>query len=130
MSQQDVDTVRGAYEAFNRGDIPAVLETFDPDIEWVEPGGGNAPSGTFRGPDSVAQDVFGAIGANFDEFSADADEFKDEGDRVVVTGRVHGNAKGGATLDAAFEHDFGMRDGKTARFENNVDREAWAQGWS
>jgi uncharacterized protein len=30
MSEQDVSTMRNAYEAFNRADIPAVLEAFDP----------------------------------------------------------------------------------------------------
>jgi ketosteroid isomerase-like protein len=130
MSQQDVDTVRGAYDAFNRGDIPSVLETYDAEIEWTEPGGGNAPAGTFRGRDSVAQDVFGAVPENFEEFSVDTDEFKDEGERIVVTGRFQGTAKGGATLDATFEHVLDMRGGKVVRFQNNVDEAAWAQGWS
>ncbi len=70
MSQQDVSTMRAAYEAFNRGDIPAVLAAFDPAIEWHEPGGGRAPRGTFRGAESVARDVFAAVPANFDEFRA------------------------------------------------------------
>ena len=48
MSEQDVSTMRNAYEAFNRADIPAVLEAFDPQIEWHEPGGGSAPQGTFQ----------------------------------------------------------------------------------
>ena len=54
MSQEDLNTIQSAYEAFNRGDIPAVLEAFDPQIEWHEPGGGRAVAGTFKGPDSVA----------------------------------------------------------------------------
>jgi hypothetical protein len=29
-----------AYDAFNRGDIPAVTEAMTSDIEWNEPGGG------------------------------------------------------------------------------------------
>jgi ketosteroid isomerase-like protein len=28
------DVVRGLYDAFGRGDIPAVLGQFDPAIEW------------------------------------------------------------------------------------------------
>ena len=39
MAEQDVITMRNAYEAFNRADIPAVLEALDPQIEWHEPGG-------------------------------------------------------------------------------------------
>jgi ketosteroid isomerase-like protein len=61
MSEQDVSTMRNAYEAFNRADIPAVLEAFDPQIEWHEPGGGRAPQGTFSGAESVANDVFATV---------------------------------------------------------------------
>jgi uncharacterized protein len=129
MSQQDVETVRGAYDAFNRGDIPAVVATYHEEIEWIEPGGGNAPSGTFRGSDSVQNDVFSSVPENFDEFTVEVDDARDEGDRVVVTGRFRGRNKDGSELDATFEHTNHMRDGKVARFENDVDREAWAQGW-
>lgn len=94
------------------------------------PGGGNAPSGTFRGPDSVAQDVFARLPEQFDEFSAEAEEFRDEGDRVIVTGRFKGKAKSGAELDGTFEHVFDMRDGKVVRCANKPDEEAWAQAWS
>ena len=75
MSEQDVSTMRNAYEAFNRADIPAVLEAFDPQIEWHEPGGGRAPQGTFNGAQSVANDVFAMVPENFDEFEAQPDAF-------------------------------------------------------
>ena len=39
MTQHDdLETMRRAYEAFNQGDIPAVLAAFDEQIEWHEPG--------------------------------------------------------------------------------------------
>jgi ketosteroid isomerase-like protein len=130
MSEQDVATVKAAYESFNQGDIPAVLATYDDQIEWIEPGGGSAPSGTFTGPDSVAQDVFATVPENFDEFSVDIEEVEDQGDTVVVKGRFTGKNKGGAVLDAPFEHRNTMRDGKVVRFENKVDQDAWAAAWS
>jgi hypothetical protein len=61
MSQEDVKTMQDAYDAFNRGDIPAVTETQTSDIEWNEPGGGRAPQGTFSGPESVANNVFSTV---------------------------------------------------------------------
>lgn len=130
MSEQDVATVKAGYESFNQGDIPAVLATYDDQIEWIEPGGGNAPSGTFTGPDAVAQDVFAAVPENFDEFSVDIDEVEDQGDTVVVKGRFTGKNKGGSVLDTPFEHRNTMRDGKVVRFENRVDQDAWAAAWS
>ena len=32
----NVQLARDVYDAFGRGDIPAVLEMMDPDIEWRE----------------------------------------------------------------------------------------------
>jgi uncharacterized protein len=130
MSEENVEVVRGAYEDFNGGNVEGVLARYDEDIEWVEPGGGNAPSGTFRGRDSVGQDVFGSVPQNFEEFSAEPEDFRDEGDTVVVTGRFKGKSKSGADLDASFEHVNELRDGKVVRFENKVDSDAWASGWS
>ena len=53
---------------------------------------------------------------NFDEFSVDIDEVEDQGDTVVVKGHFKGKNKGGAVLDAPFEHRNTMRDGKVVRF--------------
>jgi uncharacterized protein len=130
MSEQDVETVRGGYDAFNSGNPQGVLERLDPDVEWVEPGGGNAPSGTFNGPQSVGEDVFPAVGQYFDEFQCLPENFDDQGDTIVVTGQFKGKAKSGAELDAAFEHVYVMKDGKIASLENKVDQEAWTAAWS
>jgi uncharacterized protein len=130
MSQENIDTVRGAYEDFNGGNIPSVLAVLHEEVEWVEPGGGKAPAGSFRGPESVGQDVFAAVPAQFDDFVVEVDDLRDEGDEVIVTGRFKGKAKSGAELDGEFEHTYELRDGKIVRFENKVDAEAWAQGWS
>jgi ketosteroid isomerase-like protein len=66
----------------------------------------------------------------FDEFTAEPDNFDDQEDRIVVTGRFKGKAKTGADLDAAFEHTYEVRNGKIARLENKVDQEAWTAAWS
>ena len=129
MSQQDVSTMRNAYEAFNRGDIPSVLNAFDPEIEWYEPGGGRAPRGTYRGAQSVAQDVFSTVPENFDEFQAEQDQFIDAGDHIVVTGHFRGKAKSGQALDVPYAHVWAMRNGKAVSFHNYVEAAAWAKGW-
>jgi ketosteroid isomerase-like protein len=130
MSQENVDLVTGGYEDFNSGNIDGVLARFHDEIEWVEPGGGNSPSGTFRGPDSVATGVFGVVPENFDEFTVTVQEARDEGDTVVIRSRFQGRNKSGAELDVEGEQTWEVRDGKLVRFENRVDEEAWASGWS
>ena len=130
MSQENVDLVRGGYDDFNSGNIEGLVARFDAEVEWVEPGGGNAPSGTFKGPDSVANDVFASVPENFEEFSCTVEEAADEGDTVVVTARFKGKNKSGAELDIQAEHVWEVRDGKITRLENKVDQDAWASGWS
>jgi ketosteroid isomerase-like protein len=129
MSEQDVETIQGAYDAFNSGNPDGVLERLDPEVEWAEPGGGNAPSGTFKGPQSVGQDVFAAVPQNFEEFTAEPENLEDQGDTVVVTGRFKGKSKSGTDLDAPFEHVWEMKGGKASRFQNKVEGN-WADAWS
>jgi ketosteroid isomerase-like protein len=130
MSQENVELVRGGYDDFNSGNIEGVIGRFHPEIEWIEPGGGSAPAGTFNGPESVANEVFAAVPANFDEFTCTVEQANDQGDTIVATVRFRGKNKSGAQLDTQAEHVWEIRDGKIARMENKVDDEAWAKGWS
>src|SRR4051794_29815839 len=49
MAEQSVEVVKGLYEAFGRGDVPAVLGGMAEDIEWNE-AEGMPQGGTYRGP--------------------------------------------------------------------------------
>ena len=129
MAREDVQTMQKAYDAFNRADIPAVMEAMHSEIRWTEPGGGRAPAGTFNGPDSVANDVFAPVPENFEQFSADAEEWIDAANYLAVVGHFRGSAKSGAAVDVPFVHLWTMRDGKAASFENVVDRDLWTQAW-
>ena len=35
MSQENVEAVRAGFAAYNRGDLDAMLESYDPDVEFV-----------------------------------------------------------------------------------------------
>ncbi len=35
MSNQNVDLIRTAYEAYTRGDVQSLLELVDPELEWT-----------------------------------------------------------------------------------------------
>lgn len=129
MSEQDVETLRGAYDSFNKGDIGGVIAVLDDNVEWTEPGGGNAPSGTFHGPEDVRDKVFPAVPENFDEFQCTPEDFDDRGDTIVATGRFTGKNKSGADMDSRFTHTWTMKDGKVTSLKNEVD-EGWAAGWS
>src|SRR4029453_6620231 len=63
------DIIQAAYAAFGRGDIPALLELLDDDIEWTFHGSiGLAYMGTVRGKAAVAR-WFGHV-AELDDIQA------------------------------------------------------------
>jgi len=130
MAEQDVTTMRNAYEAFNRADIPAVLEALDPQIEWHEPGGGHAPRGTFQGARSVVNEVFATVPEHFEQFEAQPERFIDAGEYLVVVGTFRGTPRAGGQLEAPYAHVWKMRGGKAVSFHNHVEAAPWAQGWS
>ncbi|MGI8778395.1 MAG: nuclear transport factor 2 family protein [Acidimicrobiales bacterium] len=52
MTHPDAELIRRGYEAFGRGEIPAVLAQFNDDIVW-HVGGRNLVSGDYHGHDGV-----------------------------------------------------------------------------
>jgi ketosteroid isomerase-like protein len=112
----NTEVIQGAYDAFAKADIPAVLGAFDPNIEWTEPDG--LPyAGTYNGPDAVLQGVFMKIGTDWDGFTVVPSELVDGGDTVVALGTLSGTYKAtGKAVRAPFAHVWKLRDGKAIKF--------------
>lgn len=125
MDQNNIATMRMAYDSFARGDYASL--PFDPQIEWNEPDvEGLWSAGTHRGVDSVIKDVFEPISDKFDNFRLQCDEFLDAGDRVVVTGRFLGRGRDtGNELNAPFAHIWTLRNGKVTSFRDYSDTANW-----
>ena len=123
MSQENVTLLQGLYEAFGRGDIPTVLAAMDPNIEWDEPQAPGYPAGGIhRGPQVVANGVFGTIPTYYQEFAALPQEFIDAGDRVIAIGEYQGKGKASGTpFVAPFVHIHTFRNGKWIRFQEYTD---------
>jgi ketosteroid isomerase-like protein len=95
MADQNLDTVRGAYEAFGRGDLPGVLAILADDIAWSVP----PPlpqAGDAHGRDEVGA-FFQRLGALWEDLSLELDDFVASGDRVCVIGRGSGKVDGQQT---------------------------------
>jgi ketosteroid isomerase-like protein len=121
-----VDAVRRSYEAFERGDMEAVVADMDEEIEWHQ-AQGLPHGGTYRGLDAVRKAIFDPLDDEWwDDFRADPSEFIDAGDDVVVLGRYTGRAKAtGRSLDVPFAHVWTFRDGKAVRFRQFLDTAGW-----
>jgi len=118
MASQNVETLREGYAAFGRGDIPAVMELFDPDIEWVTPD--STPLGGRRKGRDEVMGFFGLLPQYFSEIRVEPVEFIDGGDTVVVIARDIGTTSKG-TYESRLVHVWRMRDGKAVAFEEFLD---------
>jgi len=114
-------TIQSAYEAFARGDIESVLATLHGDITWVEAEGGPY-GGVYHGSDEILKNVFGRIGAEWDEFRVAPERFIDGGDSIVATGTYTGTYSAtGKSFEAHFAHVWDLEEGKVTRFQQYVD---------
>jgi uncharacterized protein len=114
MSQENVDLVRGMFDAFGRRDIAAALEAYSPQIEWTT-ASDEPDSRTLRGLEGLRTMVDGWL-QTWEEnlFSAaEPQEFIGAGDHVVVPVRalVRGKASG-VPVKILETYDFRIEDGK------------------
>ena len=129
MSQENVDIIRGMYDAFARGDVPAVLEILDSDIEWREAENFlYADHSPYVGHTEVLEGVFARLGAEWEGFAATPDSYLDAGETVVTQGHYSGVYKdSGKLVRAQFAHVLTMRGGKVIRFQQYTDTKQFAQ---
>jgi uncharacterized protein len=122
------DIVRALYDAFGKGDVPSILGTFHPQIQWQEAENSMCAAGNpFHGPQSVAEGVFQRHVSDVEDFAVVPGRFVDGGDIVVVEGRYHGTVKAtGRPIDAQFAHVWELRDGKVVRFQQYTDTKQWS----
>ena len=114
MSQEDVQVIRRAIEAFNAGDVEEMLALADPALEW-RPAFGAATDGAtayhghpgFRVYWRGTQDIW-------DHFHFEPEQFIDDETSIVVIRRGSGRAKGsGIEIDKPFAMLWKVRKGKT-----------------
>jgi ketosteroid isomerase-like protein len=120
----NVQFARDLYAAFGRGDIPAVLAGFHPEIEWREAEGNPyQPDGAaWVGPQGVLEKLFMRLGSEWNGFTVSPRTLHDAGEYVVMEGRYTGVYKtSGKRLDAQVCHVLRFRDGKLASFQQYVD---------
>jgi len=121
------DIVKGIYAAFAKGDVPAVLGSFDPAIVWNEAESYRFAKGNpYAGPQTILLNVFMPLVTQLDGFVVTPSRVIDGGDAVAVEGRYTGTVKAtGTRLDAQFVHVYGLRGGKIVTFQQYTDTAQW-----
>jgi hypothetical protein len=123
MNSDHVAVIRQLYDAFARGDVPAVLGAFDSRIEWREAEGFVYADGNpYIGPDAIVQGVFGRLATEWDNFTVKASEILATTEGAVSFGRYSGVYKRtGRRIDAQFAHVWRISGGKIQGFQQYTD---------
>jgi ketosteroid isomerase-like protein len=117
--EREIETLRKAYAAFNRGDIAAAVAFFDPQIEWTEPAefpGG----GTYHGQSEV-MGYLTQSRAGWAEGSSEPERLIPVGDRIVVFVHVRFRAK-----ESTEWHEVRLADVYTFRDGKAINMRAFA----
>ena len=123
MSEENLELVRQAYEAFNRGDMEGAVADIAPDFEYL-------PTGTIPGMERVTvgregfRQFLESWWGEFDEPRVDILELIDADDQVVasLTFRGRGKQSGVATSWDLWQ-TWTMRNGKAVRGQGYTSRE-------
>jgi len=112
MSQETVELLHRAYDAFNRRDLDAFLALCDPDVEFVsylmQVEGGDP----YRGHDGV-RGWWQRLLAVYPDFGGQIEEIQDVGDVTIARVRVHGRGiESDAPMDQTLWHVSAVRQGR------------------
>jgi ketosteroid isomerase-like protein len=106
QTERNIEAIRKGYAAFAAGDVDTLMNLFDDDIEWVQPGA-SAISGTYHGKGEFAE-LLGRLAEK--NTSVTVKRLLADGDMVVALTEV--TSAGQTSEDADV---FTLRDGKTVR---------------
>jgi ketosteroid isomerase-like protein len=119
VSQENVEIVRAAWEAWERKDMDAVFAFYDPQIVWDQTHYGAAELlGVYHGHDGIRR-FFREWLAPFQSYYAQPEEFIDAEDAVVVRIRQGGIGKrSGVDVEMRpYWQVYRLREGKAVRIE-------------
>jgi hypothetical protein len=127
MSRENVEIVRRGYDAYDQGDIDAVLETFHPDIEWKQveqPNAVHGHSGVLRAWEEWSEPFE-------EDLRAEVQELIDAGDQVVAVVRHRGSGReSGIEVDMRTYLVYTVSEGKVVRMVEYLTKEEALAGLS
>jgi ketosteroid isomerase-like protein len=114
MSQENVETVRAMYKAFDRGDADGALAYFDPGV--VVDASHRVDGRVGRGHEELVA-ILGEWMGTWDEWREEVEVIRDAGDRVLVISTQRGRGKGsGAEWANRFGMLYEIQGGKISRW--------------
>jgi uncharacterized protein len=120
MGREDVELLKSAYEALNRGDTEAALEVLEPGAEWCEHS--TLPeAGTYHGRDAIKRFLERFL-ESWHEFRQEVERIVVDGDRVALLLHSFAVGKGsGVEVESRYAHVWTMRNGRAVRVDTYDD---------
>jgi ketosteroid isomerase-like protein len=108
-----------------RGNVPALLELLDPQVEWQVPAMEHVPfAGTWRGRDGIGQ-FLQQLGESQEVLEFRPEQFVAQGDAVIAPGRVVMRVKAtGRESRSQWAHVWTIAEGRVTQFQEYVDTAA------
>jgi ketosteroid isomerase-like protein len=115
MSQENVEVVKRAIDAFNRRDLAVYDDLYTPEYEWFPALIGAVDGESFQGREGLAR-YYEVVIDTWEEFHVVGENFRDLGDSVLVRIRVDGRGRrSGAPVVGRQSLICDFRDEKVAR---------------
>ena len=122
MAAGDVEIARRGIDAYNRGDIDALVELADPEITIV-PVRALLEGGEYRGHEGVRQ-FLSDMEEDWESRRIEVDEIREAGDGLLVLGTFAATGRSGNEVRYPLAWHSVYRDGKLLRLRAYSDRDA------
>jgi ketosteroid isomerase-like protein len=125
MSQENVEIVRDAFEAFLGGDEEKSAQLVDPEVEFLGTVGGLQEGQIAHGQSEIDQTFEAEDLEAWEERRLDPEEFIDAGDNVVVLLHEYRRGRGsGVELESKTAVVVAVSGGRVVRIQGYMDRGA------
>lgn len=118
MAQDNVEIVRASWDAWSRGDMDALFEFYDPEVEWDMTHSYVPDMGVFHGHAGI-REFFREWRAFFAEYNAEPEQFVGADENVMVRVRQEGRGHSGTVgvEMPAYWQVYRLREGRAVRVE-------------
>ena len=125
MSQENVELVREAFEAFLGGDVDKAARLIDPEVEFHGTVGGLQEGQIAHGQSEIDETFEAEDLEAWEERRLEAEEYIDAGDNVVVLLHEYRRGRGsGVELEAKTGVVVAVSGGRVVRIQGYLDRGA------
>ena len=124
MSDADVELITRMYRAWNSGDMAALVDAFDAEVEVRPALSAFLASTVYRGHEGVAT-LYEETYEPWAELHAEPERFIDAGERTVVVAALRARVPGGQVdVEGEIAQVVTVRDGKIVRLDGYEEPEA------